>query len=372
MGVLDRLTGKEKLLDEIEKLRRENRRLRSESQPKAAMRSIVGLEDRVIQLDNRLQIVYINSPLAAELGASRDALLGRPLADVDRFPWGPGRLAELVRRAIAEEAGVEVQDERIYTDPQTGKRVFLRVKVTCHEDCPQILIEDITNLRNLEQIFARYVSPRVIEKMKRLTEKDFFVAERQELTILFADLRGFTAAAEAMVPFEVRDTINDYLEAMISVADRHEAYVDKLVGDAVMLLFGAPIPDPEHASKSLEVALDMIAAQETLGQAWARAGRPDMGVGIGINTGEVVVGNVGSSSRMAYTVIGHHVNVASRLCGHAERGEVLLTEKTYRTILEQGHAVRDRVDFTPKGEIRAKGIRDPLPVISARPRPAQV
>jgi adenylate cyclase len=165
----------------------------------------------------------------------------------------------------------------------------------------------------------------------------------------------------------VRNTINEYLEAMIDVADRHEAYVDKVVGDEVMLLFGAPIPDPEHAVKGLTVALEMIEAQDALWRKWSAAGRDPLHIGIGINTGEVIVGNVGTRTRMDYTVIGHHVNVAARLCSHAKPRQILLTDSTQKAVVESSSPVRDKVEFVEQGEIQAKGIREPMRVIAAQP-----
>ncbi len=333
------------------------------------MRSITGLQDKVIQLDEQLNIEYINSPLVTELGMSKDELLGRPLATVDKFVWAPNLLGELVERAMGGED--EVSAKRTYTDPHTDREKFYEVKVSCLNGKPQILIEDVTNLRNLEQIFARYVSPKVIEKMKQLPEQDFFRADRLVLTVLFGDLRGFTAASQRMKPEQVRLTINDYLEAMINVADKYEAYVDKVVADEVMVLFGAPIPDADHPGKSLEVALEMQAAQAKLNGLWRKQGRPELHLGIGINTGEMVIGNIGSRKRVDYTVLGHNVNVASRLCNSAKPGEILLTGATLDAIRAGNNMIKQTVDFSEAGEIQAKGINDPLRVISVTPRTVQ-
>lgn len=369
MGILDRLLGRQRLIEELESLRWEIRRLRREKSSLGGMRSITGLQEKVIQLDEQLRIEYINSPLAHELGSTKEKLIGQPLVQVDRFPWGHGLLAELVDRARALPTGEdgEVSVERSHVDG-TGREKFHRVKVSVAQGKPQILIEDVTNLRNLEQIFQRYVSPTVIEKMKQLTERDFFRAERSVLTVLFADLRGFTAASQNMSPEEVRNTINDYLEAMINVADRHEACVDKVVADEVMVLFGAPIPDADHAAKSLIVALEMQRAQDLLCARWRSQGRPEIHMGIGINTGEMVVGNIGSAKRMDYTVIGHHVNVASRLCNNAKPREVLLSADTYAAVQASANPIQSQVEFYEAGEIQAKGISAPLRVVGARAR----
>ena len=370
MGLFDRMLGRQGRLDEIRELRRANVELRREKLDAGnagGMQTIVGLEDRVIQLDPGLLIRYINSMLAAELRIDREAMIGKPLAAIDSFPWGTGSLAELVERALADESGT-VEEEKRYEDERSHKSRFVKIKVTVTAGSPQILIEDVTNLRSLEEMFTRYVSPKVIERMKQLPEKDFFVTERRELTVLFGDLRGFTAASQSISPVGVRDTLNEFLEAMIEVADRHEAFVDKVVGDEVMLLFGAPLPDPEHAARSILVAMDMQSAHNELCERWRSEGRPVLKMGVGINTGEVIVGNIGCRSRMDYTVLGHHVNVASRVCSHAGPGEIVLTHMTRDAALAGSAPIESRVTFEDHGSVNAKGLSEPLPLVLAVPK----
>ena len=159
--------------------------------------------------------------------------------------------------------------------------------------------------------FERYVSPTVVEKMQDSTE-DFFKTERSVISVLFADLRGFTSMSSNLAPEEVKNTINEYLTAMINVIDQNEATVDKIVGDEVMALFGAPIFYEDHALRALKVAMEMQKAHQGLLHKWKSENRPAPPVGIGINTGEMVVGNIGSEKRMDYTVLGHHVNLCVR------------------------------------------------------------
>jgi len=369
MGLLNRMLGRQSLLDEIRELRRMNVELRREKLDASnvgGMQTIVGLEDRVIQLDPTLQIRYINSMLAMELGIDREATIGQPLSAIDTFPWGAGSLGELVDRALADDAGT-VEEEVRFEEDRSSKAHFVKIKVTVTAGSPQILIEDVTNLRSLEEMFTRYVSPKVIERMKQLPEKDFFVTERRDLTALFGDLRGFTAASQSISPIGVRDTLNEFLETMIEVADRHEAFVDKVVGDEVMLLFGAPLADSEHAARSIVVAMDMQAAHHRLCERWEKEGRPVLRMGIGINTGEVIVGNIGWRRRMDYTVLGHDVKVASRDCSHAGPGEIVLTHKTRDAALAGSAGIEGKVRFEDHGSVNAKGLSEPLPLVLAVP-----
>jgi adenylate cyclase len=187
------------------------------------------------------------------------------------------------------------------------------------------------------------------------------------MTVLFADLRGFTSVSERMEPEQVRDTINEYLATMINVIDRNEATVDKVVGDEVMALFGAPIPDENHAWSALAVAVEMQKAQQELVDKWIKRGREPLQMGIGVNTGEMMVGNIGSDKRMQYTVLGHHVNLGHRLCEAAKPGQILISQRTFDAILKNSSEVKNQMRFNIVGCIRAKGISQPVEVIEVIP-----
>ena len=361
MGLLDKITKKKELLDEITELRRQVRKLRADAASnKGAMRSIAGLEEKVIQLDEEDRIEYVNSTLARAFGVDREALLGSPLSDLDNFSWGPG----IMREAVAEARGNgrAVVREVQYVDPKENKEVYLRLKVTVDNNRPQILIEDLSDLRNIQQNFRRFVSPAVISKMAELA-RDYFKAERKVMTVLFADLRGFTSASESLAPEQVRNLINEYLSVHMDIIDRHEATLDKVVGDEVMALFGAPIPNDDHAVAALRVALEMQRAQQQLCAKWAEHGMPALQLGIGINTGDMMVGNIGSEQRIQYTVLGHHVNLGHRLVDAAEPGQILISQGTFDAIIGRHADLRSEMRFDVIGRIKAKGISAPVEVI---------
>lgn len=364
MGLLDRITGRTQLFEEIDQLRREVRRLRKQTSALQGIRSIAGLKEKVIQLDAELKIQYINSTLATELGIDRARATGRPLSSIDSFSFGPGLLTSMCARAL--ETSGTVKEDRQFED-DGGREHFLEISVDPGGGSPQILIEDVTSLRSLEEMFARYVSPEVIKKMQSLPGKDFFRAERHELTVLFADLRGFTSVAEKMPPDTVRTTLNQFLTRTINVIDRHEACVDKVIADEVMALFGAPIPYADHASRALRAAVEMQADHAQLMEQWTLAGQPAIPMGIGLNSGEMIVGNIGSAKRMDYTAIGHNVNVASRLCSLAQAGEILITRETFEVVRNNNPRLLDGLSVAPGArEIQAKGISRPVEVVSIR------
>src|SRR5690606_15419907 len=162
--------------------------------------------------------------------------------------------------------------------------------------------------------FGEYVSPALVEQMAHdpLSWRTLESSNR-ELTILFADIRGFTRIAETMQPEALREYINAFLTAMTEVIHTHRGTVDKYMGDAVMAFWGAPVSDPAHADHAVAAALAMQREVARLSASFVTRGLPPLAVGIGINTGVVRVGDMGSKLRRAYTVIGDAVNLASRL-----------------------------------------------------------
>lgn len=177
--------------------------------------------------------------------------------------------------------------------------------------------------RAVLQRFGEYVSPALVEQMAQ-DPVNWRVAEssNRELTILFADIRGFTRIAESMQPEALREYINTFLTAMTEVIHAHRGTVDKYMGDAVMAFWGAPVEDPAHADHAVAAALAMQREVARLSTSFVLRGLPPLAVGIGINTGVVRVGDMGSKLRRAYTVIGDAVNLASRLESLTRRYEV--------------------------------------------------
>ena len=165
----------------------------------------------------------------------------------------------------------------------------------------------------VRDLLGKVISPEVATE---LLEKGLTLGgEEREVTILFSDLRNFTGMCEALTPQEMLAILNRYFTGMAAIVERHGGIVDKYVGDALMALFGAPLSHPDDAERALNAALEMVAALEELNQEWHARGLPTINLGIGINTDVVVAGNMGSESRLNYTVIGDGVNLASRLEG---------------------------------------------------------
>ena len=161
--------------------------------------------------------------------------------------------------------------------------------------------------------------------------------ESQELTVLFSDIRGFSAIAEGCSPEALVRLLNEYLTVMTQVVFRHHGLLDKYIGDGIMAVYGAPLRDPEHAYRACHTALDMLDALGALRAQWTARGLPPLSIGIGINTATMVVGNMGSDLRFDYTVMGDGVNLASRLEGaNKEYGtNLLISEATWTQVKER-------------------------------------
>lgn len=182
----------------------------------------------------------------------------------------------------------------------------------------------------LRTTFGRYVSPQILQHILAHPEKVQLGGERRDLTILFSDIRGFTTISEASEPEQVVEMLNEYLTRMVEILLTHGGTLDKFIGDAVMGFWNAPAVDPDHPRHAVACALEMIEETARLRARWEQEGKPALRIGIGVNTGDAVVGNIGAEKVFGYTVIGDAVNLASRLEGkNKDYGtEIIVSEFT--------------------------------------------
>ncbi|MGB9577601.1 MAG: adenylate/guanylate cyclase domain-containing protein, partial [Candidatus Norongarragalinales archaeon] len=209
----------------------------------------------------------------------------------------------------------------------------------------------------MKSFFERYVSPHVIKQV--MSEKKVKLGgERQEVTVLFTDIRGFTSLSERLEPEQVVAFLNEYFETGTRAILKHDGTVDKFIGDAIMAVFNAPVKQEDHAIKAVQAAIEMQEEFAALSKKFEKQGI-QLGVGIGINTGDAVVGNIGSRKVMEYTAIGDTVNTASRLQGIARAGEIIVSENTFKALKGQFKAKRVQ-------EVQLKGKAKPLKVFVLR------
>jgi len=204
--------------------------------------------------------------------------------------------------------------------------------------------------RQVKSLFSRYVSPAVVKELIEDPSRARLGGQRREMSVLFSDIRGFTTFSEAREPEEVIHQLNEYFTRMVELLFQHHGTLDKFVGDMIMGLFNAPILDPDHADHAVQMGLAMLEELKVLNARWAQEGRPSLDIGVGINTGDMIVGNVGSERTLSYTVLGDNVNLGSRL-------ESL--NKQYKTHIIISESTRSRLRgkyFTrPLGMVRVKG-----------------
>ena len=169
--------------------------------------------------------------------------------------------------------------------------------------------------RFIRDAFSRYLHPDLVDELCHTRTPLRLGGEERELTVLFADIRDFTSVAEILSAPELTALVNEFFAAMTDRVLAHRGMLDKYVGDSLMAVFGAPLPDPEHALDACRAALDMRIALTLLHDRWRAEGRPRLEMRIGVNTGPMVIGNMGTERHFDYTVMGDEVNVASRLEG---------------------------------------------------------
>ena len=213
-------------------------------------------------------------------------------------------------------------------------------------------LRDSKEKEALRRSFESYFPPSVVE---RILDHPAMISrgQRKELTILFSDIKDFTAYSASYSPDRIRGFLNEYFETMVEVVFNYKGTVDKYIGDGLMVFFGDPEPAPDHALRSVRAAIEMQKKARELSAKWAGEGGFPLHVRIGINTGEVVVGNMGSSRRLSYTVLGSAVNLAKRLESSAPVGGILISQSTCDLI-------SPFVSTRLFGEIQVKGLQAPV------------
>jgi class 3 adenylate cyclase len=202
----------------------------------------------------------------------------------------------------------------------------------------------------------RYLSPKITD-MILLNGKGFSdISRRKLMSILFVDIRGFSNLTDSVEPDEIILLLNNYLSEMTKLIYKHDGTLAKIIGDGLMVFFGDPVTIPDHAQKAVLLAIDMQGKIKHVKDTWLSYGH-ELSIGIGINTGYMTVGNIGSKFHKDYTVIGRQVNIASRLESMAKPGEILITERTY-------NMVKNIADVKEMGPLRLKGINLPISTYS--------
>ena len=216
-----------------------------------------------------------------------------------------------------------------------------------------IAIEDISDVSKVKNTFKRYVSKQVVDNLLEDETKLNLGGEEREVSILFTDIRGFTSMSENMEPEQVVMTLNEYFSEMIDIVFKHNGTLDKIIGDELMVVFGAPLAAEDDTERALNTAVEMQNKIKELNNIRKQRGEDPVLVGAGINKGFVVSGNIGSRDMMDYTVIGDTVNLGSRLCSAAGPGEIIVSKEVIKN-------QEDNFSFEELKPIMVKGKKDKI------------
>ncbi len=282
---------------------------------------------------------HVPRSIASKVVEERVGLISENAAADTRFK-GQSIMLQSVRSAMCTPLMASQEEVLgiLYVDSLTAIDSFSQEDLQFLIAFGGLAAVSIKNSRYAEQIqreamvrsnFERYFAPNVAAEIAMSLDAVKLGGEKRPITVLFSDIRGFTRLSEHMNPDDIAALLTDYFTEMVDIIFEHGGTLDKFIGDAIMALWGAPIAHEDDPDRAMQAAMDMQRALRDLNAKWQGNGRPEVAIGIGINHGEVFAGNIGSHRRLEYTVIGDSVNVASRLCGRADKGEILVSQTFY-------------------------------------------
>lgn len=321
----------------------------------------------IVTLDADGKIVTANDAALALMQARREGLVGTPANDI--FAGANRWVADSLKKtqATGETAlAIDAQIERPTGDTASVNLTAMPLIDAAEQRIGSMLVlEDITSEKRVRSTMARYMSKEVADQLLAGGESELG-GKDQKVSVMFSDVRSFTTISEALGARETVAMLNEYFTEMVDVIFQHGGILDKYIGDAIMALFGAPFNGPQDADNALAVANQMMVKLGELNARRVAGGQAAIDIGIGISTGEVVVGNIGSAKRMEYTVIGDNVNLASRLEGATKQygAKILLSESTVRdltkpALLREVDVIRVKGKDRPVAVYEALGFREP-------------
>ncbi|NLY94700.1 MAG: FHA domain-containing protein [Myxococcales bacterium] len=286
--------------------------------------------------------VKISTTIIEEVLRDKAAVLSSDASVDARFSNAHSIIMQGIRSSMAvpllhagEVFGIMLLDSQIAANAFTEKDLQLFQNVA---NQAAIAIQNSLYAKKLEaeavtrERFQRLLSPAIAEQVLSGSVEVKKYGELRETTVLFSDIRGFTSMSERSDARAIVDMLNDYFERMVEIIFEYEGTLDKFVGDEIMALFGAPVSHPNDPYRAVKTALRMMEALEEFNREREERGEKTIQIGIGINTGEVIAGYLGSSRALEYTVIGDAVNTGARLCSAAKAGEILISEHTYAKV----------------------------------------
>jgi adenylate cyclase len=280
-------------------------------------------------------------------------LLADPAAAAE-FLADPAGRAAFVAAAAALQA--EHDDVTMLHEATLEHANEIEEQLAVKIDQVEALVVEL-ELRNafIREVFGRYITDEVVNTLLASPDGLQLGGARREITILMSDLRGFSTLCEGLGAEQVVQILNIYLGAMADVIADYRGSINEFIGDAILAVFGAPVPQSDHPERAVACALAMQKAMARVNAELAAHGLPALEMGIGAHTGEVVVGNIGSAKRAKYGIVGRHVNLASRIESYTVGGQVLISQRT-------ASACGERLHTRGRFEVRPKGVREPITI----------
>jgi len=295
--------------------------------------------------DGRTEQIVLSRSILNEVVTQKTAVLSADASVDSRFSGSHSIILQGIRSTMTvplahhdELLGVMHMDSMVATnafgdkDLQLFAGIASQAAVAIHNS---LLARKIEQEAKTRAQFQRLLSPNLVEQVvagKLQLEKGGLL---QEVTLLFSDIRGFTAMSEKRAPEEIVRMLNEYFELMVDVLFSYQGTLDKFVGDEIIALFGAPVALPDAELRAVECALEMQKVLKEFNRTRAAEGLEEIKIGIGVNTGPVITGAIGSSRALQYTAIGDAMNLASRLCSAAKADQILVSDTTYKKIADR-------------------------------------
>ena len=307
----------------------------------------------IIKINLMGEIEYINDSAIEIFNFEDQSLLNNHYAIV--FIENP-ELVELIE--FAESRNHVLYEENLNIKKQDQKQTHINLTISPVFDDgvnsgSVISIEDLSDINKVKSTFKKYVSENIVDELLLNEESLELGGIEQEVCVLFSDIRGFTSMSERLEASRVVTLLNRFFDKMIDVVFKYNGTLDKIIGDELMVLYGAPLKKTDDILNAVNTAKEMFVSLDNFNKKMNDDGFPKLNIGIGINYGKVICGNIGSEQQMNYTVIGDTVNLASRLCSAAKPGEIIISDSVYNSL-------KNKNGFNPNDDLILKGKTKPV------------
>ena len=307
----------------------------------------------IVKINLMGEIEYINDSAIEIFQLDKSILLDNHYAIV--FESNPN-LTELIEFAESRNHILYEENLRVKKQDSNETNINLTISPVFDDGVNSgsvISFEDLSDINKVKSTFKKYVSENIVDELLLNEDSLELGGVEQEVCVLFSDIRGFTSMSERMEPSKVVTLLNSFFDKMIDVVFKYNGTLDKIIGDELMVLYGAPLKKTDDILNAVKTAKEMFLTLDKFNIKMLEEGYPKLNIGIGINYGKVICGNIGSEQQMNYTVIGDTVNLASRLCSAAKPGEIIISDSVYKNL-------DDSIGFSLNEKLSLKGKKQPV------------